>query len=96
MTDTTAIGYVAGFLTTLAFVPQVVKAWRTHSTEDLSLWMLAGFSAGVGLWIVYGVMLSETPIVLFNGITLVLAIALVWLKIVNPRRAAASGLPRTR
>lgn len=86
MTTATALGYVAGFLTTLAFVPQVVKAWRTRSTDDLSFWMLSGFSSGVALWIVYGFMLHEPPIVLFNAITLTLAMTLLWLKISTARR----------
>lgn len=85
MISPTTLGYVAGFLTTASFLPQVVRAWRTRSTEDLSFWMLSGFSGGVGLWIVYGFMLSEPPIVLFNGITLVLAMTLLWLKIANAR-----------
>ncbi len=90
MISPTALGYVAGFLTTASFLPQVIKAWRTRSTEDLSFWMLSGFSGGVSLWIVYGFMLSEPPIVLFNAITLGLAMTLLWLKISNTR------LPRTR
>jgi MtN3 and saliva related transmembrane protein len=85
MSSTTALGYVAGFLTTVSFLPQVIKAWRTRSTEDLSFWMLGAFSCGVSLWIVYGVMLGEPPIMLFNGITLVLALTLLWLKITHGR-----------
>jgi MtN3 and saliva related transmembrane protein len=85
MISPTALGYVAGFLTTASFLPQVVKAWRTRSTDDLSFWMLGAFSGGVSLWIVYGLMLSEPPIVLFNAITLVLATTLVWLKITHGR-----------
>ena len=88
MISATALGYVAGFLTTASFLPQVVKAWRTRSTEDLSFWMLGGFSGGVTLWIVYGLMLSEPPIVLFNAITLGLASILIGLKIAEVRRAS--------
>ncbi len=85
MISATALGYVAGFFTTASFLPQVVRAWRTRSTEDLSFWMLSGFSCGVSLWIVYGFMLSEPPIVLFNAITLFLAMTLLWLKISNAK-----------
>jgi len=85
MISPTTLGYVAGFLTTASFLPQVVKAWRTRSTEDLSYWMLGAFSGGVGLWIVYGLMLAEPPIVLFNAITLVLALTLVGLKLSHAR-----------
>lgn len=80
MSLATAIGYVAGFLTTLAFLPQVIKAWRTRSTEDLSIVMLCSFSGGVGLWIVYGILLQEPPIILFNVITLALALVLISIK----------------
>lgn len=86
MSIATALGYVAGFFTTLSFLPQVIKAWRTGSTEDLSFWMLSGFSTGVSLWIVYGFLLREPPIVLFNAITLCLAMTLLWLKISTSRR----------
>lgn len=80
MSDATALGYVAGFFTTLAFLPQVLKAWRTRSTEDLSWSMLILFSSGVGLWVVYGLMLAEPPIVLFNAITLALTLVLAGIK----------------
>jgi len=81
MSDATALGYVAGFFTTLAFLPQVLKAWRTQSTEDLSWVMLGFFGSGVGLWIVYGMMLEEPPIILFNAITLGLTLVLATIKL---------------
>lgn len=80
MSNATALGYVAGLLTTLAFLPQVIKAWRTQSTEDLSWVMLCFFSCGVSLWIVYGIMLEEPPIILFNAITLGLTLVLATIK----------------
>ena len=80
MSNATALGYVAGFLTTLAFLPQVIKAWRTQSTEDLSWIMLCFFGCGVSLWIVYGIMLEEPPIILFNAITLGLTLVLATIK----------------
>lgn len=87
MISATALGYVAGFFTTGSFLPQVVRAWRTRSTDDLSFWMLSGFSTGCALWIVYGFMLSEPPIILFNAITFGLAMVLLWLKISNTIQA---------
>lgn len=80
MSDATALGYVAGFLTTLAFLPQVIKAWRTQSTDDLSWLMLGSFACGVSLWVVYGIMLEEPPIILFNAITLGLTVVLATIK----------------
>ena len=81
MISATALGYLPGFLTTVAFLPQVVRAWRTKSTTDLSFPMLALFSSGLALWTFYGVMLEEPPIVLFNAVTLLLTLVLVAIKV---------------
>jgi MtN3 and saliva related transmembrane protein len=83
------IGLAAGILTTIAFVPQVWRAWRTASTGDLSLGMLLTFVAGLVLWVAYGVQLRETPIVISNAVTLALALMLLAMKVRNDRRAAA-------
>ena len=63
------IGSAAGTLTTVAFVPQVVRAWKTGSVEDLSLWMLLAFTTGVGLWVVYGVVTDAVPLIITNALT---------------------------
>jgi len=68
-----SIGMVAGTLTTLSFLPQVIKVWRCGSTSDISLAMFLGLCVGVALWLVYGVMLMAWPVILANGATLVLA-----------------------
>lgn len=75
------LGLVAGSLTTAAFVPQVLKTWRTRSTEDISLGMFALFALGVLLWLVYGVQIGSLPIVIANGITFVLAALIVVFKV---------------
>ena len=75
------IGYVAAGLTTLSFVPQ---AWHTFSTRDvrgISLGMYSAFTIGIALWLVYGLLLGAWPIVLANGITLVLAMAILVMKL---------------
>ncbi len=76
-----SIGYVAGALTTLAFVPQVVKTWRSRSSGDLSGTMLASFTTGVFLWMVYGVAVRSLPVVVTNGVTLCLSGTLFALKL---------------
>ena len=76
-----AIGYAAAALTTLAFVPQVVKSWRTRSTADLSSTMLVVFTAGIVLWLIYGIGVGSMPVMLANAVTLVLSATLVGLKI---------------
>ncbi len=77
----TALGTVAGILTTAAFVPQVVKTWRTRSARDISGVMFVAFSVGVALWIVYGVLVRSAPVVVANGVTLVLALAVLAMKV---------------
>lgn len=78
---TTWIGLAAGTLTTVAFIPQVWRAWRTGSTDDLSLIMLSMFSIGLMLWVVYGFALGELPIIVSNAVSLGLSLALVSLKL---------------
>jgi len=82
-----ALGYIAGLLTTLSCVPQVVKSWRTRSVHDLSIVMLVMLSAGLMFWIVYGIERDDWPILLTNGVSLLLWISLLWLKLREPRRA---------
>jgi MtN3 and saliva related transmembrane protein len=79
------IGYAAAALTTSAFIPQVVKSWRSRSTGDLSAVMLVVFTAGIVLWLLYGLALGSLPVVLANGVTLVLSATLVALKLLGSR-----------
>jgi MtN3 and saliva related transmembrane protein len=67
------IGLVASTLATFAFLPQVVKTWRSRSAEDFSLATLLMLEAGVGLWIIYGVWREAPAIWLGNGVTFLLA-----------------------
>ncbi|MFZ5484451.1 MAG: SemiSWEET transporter [Pseudomonadota bacterium] len=78
---TNLIGYPAAFLTTVAFVPQAWKSWRTRDLSGISLPMYALFTLGVALWLAYGVLLGSVPIMLGNGITLALASVVLFLKI---------------
>jgi MtN3 and saliva related transmembrane protein len=75
------VGYIAGALTTLSFVPQVVRAWKLRETRDLSLAMLLFFAAGVLLWTLYGVWTGSMPIIAANVITFFLILVLLWMKI---------------
>src|ERR1700760_886387 len=76
----TLLGFAAGTLTTLSFVPQVHKAWRTRRCDDLSLTMLLAFGAGVVLWLIYGLLLHASPIIAANAVTLALIGWLLHLK----------------
>jgi len=77
----TLIGLAAGFCTTAAFLPQVVKTWKSKSAKDLSLGMYSIFCTGVLLWLVYGIMISDLPIILANAITLMLAVSILFFKL---------------
>ena len=81
MDAATTIGYLAGALTTVAFVPQLLKAWRSKSTEDISLLMFLTFCTGVVLWLIYGVMINSQPVIVANCVTLTLASAILALKL---------------
>jgi len=78
---TNILGLVAGFLTTVAFTPQVLKIWKSRSAKDVSLKTYIAFAAGVALWIVFGILKGELPIILWNAVTLVLAGAIVAMKV---------------
>ena len=95
MTD--AIGFLAGALTTIAFVPQALKMYTTKSGKDVSARMLMIFSAGVVLWLIYGIMIGSLPVILSNVVTLVLSATIIALKIrysrSNPRNTHGPGLP---
>lgn len=77
------LGYLAGILTTFAFVPQAIKAFKTKSTKDMSLTMWLMMSTGVFCWLIYGLLLHAGPIILANGVTLGLAGTVLALKIRN-------------
>ena len=81
MTD--LLGYLAGTLTTLAFLPQAIKAFRTRSTRDMSLSMWLLLCTGIFCWLVYGLQLRAGPIILTNGVSFVLVSAVLLLNIKN-------------
>lgn len=76
-------GFAAAALTTFAFVPQVVRTLRTRDTRAISLWMYVLFTGGVLQWLVYGSVLALWPVVIANGVTFLLAFAVLVLKIRN-------------
>lgn len=76
-----AVGLFSGILTTVAFVPQVWRVWRTRSARDISLGMYVLFTLGVAGWLAYGCMLGALPVILANGVTLVLACSVLLMKL---------------
>lgn len=79
------IGYAAAALTTGSFLPQAILTLRTRETRGISLAMYSAFTAGVALWLVYGIALGEWPIVVANAVTLALAATILGTKLVVER-----------
>jgi MtN3 and saliva related transmembrane protein len=75
------LGLVAGFLTTASFLPQVIKTWKSRSAKGLSLGMFSLFCVGVLLWLIYGVMVKDIPVIVANLVTLILASTLLYFKL---------------
>ena len=75
------IGYFAAFCTTIAFIPQAYKVWKTKSTKDISLSMFIIFTTGVLSWLIYGITIANFPIILANSITLTLSVFILVYKI---------------
>ena len=74
------LGYLAGALTTVSLVPQVIQVYRTRSTQDVSLGMFLLFSLGVLAWLLYGLWIDSPPVIVANARTLVLALSVLWAK----------------
>ena len=77
----TLIGLTAGTLTTFANLPQLLKSWETRSTKDLSLEWIVILFVGVLLWLVYGILAQDLPVMLANSFTLLLVVGLLYLKL---------------
>jgi MtN3 and saliva related transmembrane protein len=77
----TTIGLVAGTLTSIASVPQLVKTMRTRHARDISIWQPILLSIGVALWLLYGLLIHDLPLVLSNIVPLICNIMLTILKV---------------
>ncbi len=77
----TAIGLTAGALTTVSLIPQLIRSWKTKSTKDVSLWMFLILAAGVFLWLAYGLMIGDLPLIAANAVSLIIAAAIIILKL---------------
>jgi len=89
MVDTSStewMGYVAAVLTTGSFIPQAWLTFRSRDVAGISLGMYALFTLGIACWLVYGVALQAWPIILANAVTLVLALAILTMKLTLGRR----------
>ena len=77
----TLVGMIAGILTTIAFLPQVLRTWRTRSTADISLVMFLVYVTGIVMWLIYGLMLNDLPLITSNAVTLVFSGTILALKL---------------
>jgi MtN3 and saliva related transmembrane protein len=75
------IGYLAGLLILVSIIPQIIKSWKTKSTKDISLLRYLIYVVGVILWLVYGIILHNGPMMIVNSINLFLASTIVYLKL---------------
>lgn len=71
------LGFISGILTTIAFIPQVLKVWVTRKTEDISLLMFIIFITGIVGWLIYGILIVNYPLILANSATLVFAVLII-------------------
>jgi MtN3 and saliva related transmembrane protein len=81
MNEIQILGLAAGSCTTIAFLPQVIKTWKSGSAKDLSLGMFSFFCFGVLLWLIYGIIIGDLPVILANLFTLALASSLLFFKL---------------
>lgn len=88
-----AIGYAAATMTTVSFVPQLLRVIRLRSARDISLGMFLIFSAGTFTWFMYGLLAHSAPVWIANAVTFVLAVSILGLKLRFDRRATNSHQP---
>lgn len=75
------IGYIAGILIIISLIPQIIKSWKTKSTTDLSLTRYLIYVVGVVMWLIYGIVIKNNPMIVMNTINLTLALSVVYLKL---------------
>jgi MtN3 and saliva related transmembrane protein len=86
------VGYAAGTLTTICFVPQLLHVWRTKRADDLHIGALVSFTVGIILWLIYGLATRQGPVILSNAVTLTLQCAILYLKLRYARASKREGL----
>jgi len=75
------IGFFAAFCTTISFLPQAIKVYKSKSTKDISLYMFLIFTIGTFCWLIYGMVISSVPIIIANTVTLILSFFILIYKI---------------
>lgn len=75
------VGFIAGILVASALLPQVIKSWKTKSTQDISLGWSVMSLAGQLTWVIYGFLIDSYPLIIMSSITLVMALSVLYLKL---------------
>jgi len=75
------LGYIAGLLILVSLVPQIIKSWKTKSTKDISLLRYIIYIIGIIMWLIYGSLLNNGPMIISNSINLLLASSILYLKL---------------
>jgi len=75
------LGYFAGILVVISLLPQVVKSWKTKSTRDISVYRYVIYVIGLILWVTYAFIIGNGPVGIMNGLGLILALSILYLKI---------------
>jgi len=95
--DINIIGYCAATLTTISFLPQLIRVVKLRSARDISLGMFLIFTTGTGFWLIYGVLSHSAPVWIANAVTFVLSLSILILKLRFDRHAIEphpTGAPR--
>ncbi len=74
------LGMVAGTISSVTFLPQVIKTWQSKSAKDVSLWMFLLVTFSVVLWLVYGILLDSVPIIYTNSMVLLMSLVMLYFK----------------
>jgi MtN3 and saliva related transmembrane protein len=80
------LGLFGAFLSSVTFLPQVYKAWKTKSVGDLSVWMVLILLANVSTWLIYGIVKNDLAIIIANSIILALSLTMLYFKFSFPKQ----------
>lgn len=72
------VGYIAALFTTFSLMPQVIRVWRLKEARDVSIYMPVMISIGAVLWIVYGILIAETPVIVANAVSLIIGLITIY------------------
>ncbi|NBT01777.1 MAG: hypothetical protein EBS61_14610 [Betaproteobacteria bacterium] len=75
------IGYLAALLTTFSFLVQAIQSWRTRDLSGISVGMYSMFTLGVGLWLIYGIVIESWPLIVTNALTFLFALSILVMKL---------------